>query len=93
MLASLIQIPHFKISMQVQVDLVGALKERKEVFNLELFSGLLPVLVGLLSSRAERHVMVSTEMILELIKNFGMVIKSTLSATSPAKVDLQGEQR
>ncbi|KAF3332983.1 katanin p80 WD40 repeat-containing subunit B1 [Carex littledalei] len=77
----------------VQVDLVGALKEKKEVFDLELFSGLLPVLVGLLSSRTERHVMVSIEMMLELIKIFGTVIKSTLSATSPAKVDLQGEQR
>lgn len=37
--------------------------------------------------------MVSIEMMLELIKIFGTVIKSTLSATSPAKVDLQGEQR
>lgn len=63
------------------------------MFNLELFSGLVPVLVGLLSSRTERHVVVSIEMILELMKTFGVVIKSTLSATSPAKVDLQGEQR
>ncbi|KAJ4809171.1 hypothetical protein LUZ62_021737 [Rhynchospora pubera] len=77
----------------VQVDLVGALKEKKEVFNLELFSGLLPVLVGLLSSRTERHVIVSIEVIIELLKIFGTVIKSTLSATSPAKVDLEGERR
>lgn len=40
--------------MQVQADVVGVLIERMEIITLDLFSCLLPVLLGLLESKAER---------------------------------------
>ncbi|GJM92942.1 hypothetical protein PR202_ga09451 [Eleusine coracana subsp. coracana] len=77
----------------VQADVVSALKGKLDLFNLEIFSSFLPVLAGLLSSKTERHATVSLEMLLDLIKIFGPVIQSTLSANSAVGVDLQAEQR
>jgi katanin p80 WD40 repeat-containing subunit B1 len=40
-----------------------------------------------------RHAIVSLEILLDLIKIFGPVIHSTLSASSTVGVDIQAEQR
>jgi hypothetical protein len=40
-----------------------------------------------------RHAFVSLEILLDLIKIFGPVIHSTLSASSTVGVDIQAEQR
>lgn len=40
-----------------------------------------------------RHAIVSLELLLDLIKIFGPVIRSTLSAHSAVGVDIQAEQR
>ncbi|XP_062223147.1 katanin p80 WD40 repeat-containing subunit B1 homolog KTN80.1-like isoform X2 [Phragmites australis] len=77
----------------VQADVVSALRGKLDLFNLEIFSSSLPVLAGLLSSKTERHATVSLEMLLDLIKIFGPVIHSTLSANSTVGVDIQAEQR
>ncbi|KAG8078146.1 hypothetical protein GUJ93_ZPchr0007g5117 [Zizania palustris] len=77
----------------VQADVVSTLKGKLDLFNLDIFSSFLPVLAGLLSSRTERHGIVSLEMLLDLIKIFGPVIHSTLSAHSAVGVDIQAEQR
>ncbi|WVZ68603.1 hypothetical protein U9M48_017525 [Paspalum notatum var. saurae] len=77
----------------VQADVVSAFKGKLDLFNLEIFSSFLPVLAGLLCSKTERHAMVSLEMLLDLIKIFGQVIRSTLSASSGVGVDIQAEQR
>ncbi|OEL21995.1 Katanin p80 WD40 repeat-containing subunit B1-like protein [Dichanthelium oligosanthes] len=77
----------------VQADVVSALKGKLDLFNLEIFSSFLPVLTGLLSSKTERHATVSLEMLLDLIKIFGPVIHSTLSANLGVGVDIQAEQR
>ncbi|XP_037414355.1 katanin p80 WD40 repeat-containing subunit B1 homolog KTN80.4-like isoform X3 [Triticum dicoccoides] len=77
----------------VQADVVSTLKGKLGLFNLDIFSSLLPVLAGLLNSKTERHAIVALEMLLDLIKIFGPVIHSTLSASSPVGVDLQAEQR
>ncbi|XP_008800146.2 katanin p80 WD40 repeat-containing subunit B1 homolog KTN80.4-like [Phoenix dactylifera] len=77
----------------VQVDLISILKEKIDRFTLELFSCLLPLLVGLSNSRTERHLIISLEMLLELVKIFGPVIHLTMSASSLVGVDLQAEQR
>ncbi|CAL4961060.1 unnamed protein product [Urochloa decumbens] len=77
----------------VQADVVSALKGKLDLFNLEIFSSFLPVLAGLLTSKTERHATVSLEMLLDLIKIFGPVIHSTLSANSGLGVNLQAEQR
>ncbi|KAM0943946.1 putative transcription factor WD40-like family [Dioscorea sansibarensis] len=76
----------------VQVDVISILIEKTRLFTLDLFTCLLPVLAGLLNSKTERHITVSLEMLLELVKAFGPVISSTLSA-SLVGVDLQAEQR
>ncbi|KAG2592178.1 hypothetical protein PVAP13_5NG529500 [Panicum virgatum] len=77
----------------VQADVVSALKGKLDLFNLEIFSSFLPVLAGLLSSKTERHATVSLEMLLDLIKIFGPVIHSTLSANLGVGVNIQAEQR
>lgn len=40
--------------IQVHADVVGVLIERMEIITLDLFSCLLPVLLGLLESKIER---------------------------------------
>uniref|UniRef100_A0ACD5WHY5 Uncharacterized protein n=1 Tax=Avena sativa TaxID=4498 RepID=A0ACD5WHY5_AVESA len=77
----------------VQADVVSALKGKLGLFNLDIFSSFLPVLAGLLNSKTERHAIVSLEILLDLIKIFGPVIRSTLSASPTVGVDIQAEQR
>lgn len=77
----------------VQVDVISALVEKIHLFTLDIFSCLLPLLSGLLNSKTERHVTVSLELLFELVKIFGPVIHSTISASSLVGVDLQAEQR
>lgn len=42
------------LPVQMQADVVGVLIERMEIITLDIFSCLLPVLLGLLESKAER---------------------------------------
>ncbi|CAL9759218.1 unnamed protein product [Musa acuminata subsp. burmannicoides] len=77
----------------VQVDVISILKDKIGLFTLDLFSTLLPVLVGLLNSKIERQTVVSLSLLLELVKIFKPVISSTISASSTVGVDLQAEQR
>lgn len=77
----------------VQADVVSVLKERMDILNLDLFSCLLPVLLGLLDSKTERHATVSLEILLKLVAVFGPVIHSAVSARRGVGVDLHAEQR
>ncbi|KAJ4703409.1 Katanin p80 WD40 repeat-containing subunit B1-like [Melia azedarach] len=77
----------------VQSDMISVLMEKMEILNLDLFSCLLPVLMGLLDSKMERHASISLEMLLKLVAVFGPVIHSTISAPPAVGVDLQAEQR
>ncbi|XP_039019727.1 katanin p80 WD40 repeat-containing subunit B1 homolog KTN80.1-like isoform X2 [Hibiscus syriacus] len=77
----------------VQADVIGVLMEKMEIITLDLFSILLPVLIGLLDSKMERHVNVSLEMLLKLVAVFGPMIRSTVSAPHGVGVDLHAEQR
>ncbi|XVE87972.1 hypothetical protein DITRI_Ditri19aG0030900 [Diplodiscus trichospermus] len=77
----------------VQADVISVLMEKMEILTLDLFSGLLPVLMGLLDSKMERHVNVSLEMLLKLVAVFGPMIRSTVSAPRGVGVDLHAEQR
>ncbi|KAF2303406.1 hypothetical protein GH714_018006 [Hevea brasiliensis] len=77
----------------VQVDVISILMEKMEILTLDLFSCLLPVLVGLLDSKMERHTSVSLEMLLKLVAVFGPVVRSTVSAPPAVGVDLHAEQR
>ncbi|XWS18331.1 hypothetical protein CRYUN_Cryun32bG0034800 [Craigia yunnanensis] len=77
----------------VQADVISVLMEKMEILSLDLFSGLLPVLMGLLDSKMERHVNISLEMLLKLVAVFGPMIRSTVSAPRGVGVDLHAEQR
>ncbi|XVF25869.1 hypothetical protein REPUB_Repub13aG0251000 [Reevesia pubescens] len=79
----------------VQTDVISVLMEKMEILTLDMFSGLLPVLTGLLDSKMERHVNISLEMLLKLVAVFGQMIRSTVSAPRQRGVgiDLHAEQR
>ncbi|WOH11800.1 hypothetical protein DCAR_0831293 [Daucus carota subsp. sativus] len=77
----------------VQAELVSLLVGNMDVVTLDLFSCLLPVLSGLLESKAERHVSVALEMLLKLVAVFGPVIHSTISAPPGVGVNIQAERR
>ncbi|XP_044461680.1 katanin p80 WD40 repeat-containing subunit B1 homolog KTN80.2-like isoform X2 [Mangifera indica] len=77
----------------VQADTISILMEKMEILNLDLFLCLLPVLVGLLDSKMERHANISLEMLLKLVAVFGPMICSTVSAPPAVGVDLHLEQR
>ncbi|TQD88282.1 hypothetical protein C1H46_026163, partial [Malus baccata] len=79
--------------LQVQADVVTVLLEKMDCLTLDLFSCLLPVLLGLLDSKTERHANISLEMLLKLVAVFGPVIHSTVSGPRPVGVNLQAEQR
>ncbi|KAL9234095.1 hypothetical protein vseg_009003 [Gypsophila vaccaria] len=77
----------------VQADVIGVLMEKTEIVTMDLFSCMLPVLVGLLDSKMERHVKISLEMLLKLVSVFGPIIHSTISAPPCVGVDLHQEER
>ncbi|XP_038894612.1 katanin p80 WD40 repeat-containing subunit B1 homolog KTN80.1 isoform X2 [Benincasa hispida] len=77
----------------VQADVISVLIEKMDVLTLDLFSCLLPVLVGLLDSKIERHASLSMEILLKLVAVFGHVISSAVSAPPVVGVDLHAEQR
>ncbi|KAF8370165.1 hypothetical protein HHK36_031796 [Tetracentron sinense] len=77
----------------VQTDVIGVLMEKMEIVTLDLFSCLLPVLMGLLDSKIDRHISISLEMLLKLVAVFGPVIHSTISASPVVGVDLHAEHR
>lgn len=77
----------------VQADVVSVLMERMDVLTLDLFSSFLPMLIGLLDSKIERHAKLSLDMLLKLVAVFGSVIRATVSAPAVVGVDLHQEQR
>lgn len=77
----------------VSADIVSILMEKSDNITLDLCTCLLPLLTSLLESKIDRHVRISLEMLLKLVRIFGPVIHSTLSAVRPVGVDLQSEER
>ncbi|KAI7981292.1 hypothetical protein LOK49_Contig53G00003 [Camellia lanceoleosa] len=77
----------------VQADLMSILMEKMEILTLDLFSCLLPVLLGLLDSKIERHANISLEMLLKLVAVFGPVVRSIISAPPVIGPDLHAEKR
>ncbi|XP_058099733.1 katanin p80 WD40 repeat-containing subunit B1 homolog KTN80.3 [Magnolia sinica] len=77
----------------VLADVISVLMEKSDVVTLDICTCLLPVLTSLIESKMDRHIGISLEMLLKLVRIFGPVIHSTLSASSSVGVDLQAEQR
>ncbi|CAM0901727.1 unnamed protein product [Alopecurus aequalis] len=78
----------------VSADMASILMEKSEAITLDLCTTILPVLSDILESKTDRHVAVSLELVVKLVRTFGPVIHSTVSAgPSSVGVDLQAEQR
>ncbi|XAR56033.1 hypothetical protein NMG60_11036317 [Bertholletia excelsa] len=77
----------------VLADVISLLIEKPDIVTLDICTCLLPVLTCLLESNMDRHQGISLEMLLKLVRLFGSVIYSTLSAPSSVGVDIEAEQR
>ncbi|XP_074579055.1 katanin p80 WD40 repeat-containing subunit B1 homolog KTN80.4-like [Curcuma longa] len=77
----------------VSADVLCSLKDKSDVITLDICTSLLPLLTNLLESKRDRHLGVALEMLLKLVRIFGPVIHSTMSAGPSVGVDLQAEQR
>ncbi|PIA35318.1 hypothetical protein AQUCO_03500011v1 [Aquilegia coerulea] len=77
----------------VSADVISILTEKTDSITLDICTCLLPLLTSLLDSKMDRHLGISLEMLLKLVKTFGSVIHSTLSASTSVGVDIQAEQR
>ncbi|KAK9275625.1 hypothetical protein L1049_022892 [Liquidambar formosana] len=77
----------------VLADVISILTEKIDIVTLDICACLLPLLSCLLESAIDRHLGISLEMLLKLVKIFGSVIYSTLSASSSVGVDIEAEQR
>ncbi|CAN1854298.1 Katanin p80 WD40 repeat-containing subunit B1 homolog KTN80.2, partial [Linum perenne] len=87
------RLPNHSVGIDVQADVISVLIDKIEIITLDLCSSLFPVLVGLLTSKMERHANVSLEMLLKLVAVFGPTIRSTVSAPRPVGVNLHAEER
>ncbi|XVE66427.1 hypothetical protein DITRI_Ditri08aG0079500 [Diplodiscus trichospermus] len=77
----------------VFADLMSIVTQKMDIVTLDICTCLLPLLSGLLESDMDRHLNISLEMLLKLVRVFGSVIYSTLSASAPVGVDIEAEQR
>uniref|UniRef100_A0A9I9D1G8 Katanin p80 WD40 repeat-containing subunit B1 homolog n=1 Tax=Cucumis melo TaxID=3656 RepID=A0A9I9D1G8_CUCME len=77
----------------VAADVISIMTNRIEVVTLDICTCILPVLSGLLESDLDRYLDISMEMLVKLVRTFGSVIYSTLSATSSVGVNIEAEQR
>ncbi|CAN6453442.1 unnamed protein product [Victoria cruziana] len=77
----------------VEADVIGVFLEKFDLITLDTCASMLPLLTGLLSSKIDRHISISLEMLLKLVRTFGSVIHSTMSARTSVGVDLHAEER
>ncbi|PHT26195.1 Katanin p80 WD40 repeat-containing subunit B1 [Capsicum baccatum] len=77
----------------VLADVISFLTEKNDIITLEICTCLLPLLGGLLESNVHRHQDTSLNMLLKLVKVFGSVIYSSMSAPASVWVDIEAEQR
>lgn len=77
----------------VITDVMSLLTAKTDIVTLDTCTCLLPLLNKLLESEMDRHQSISLEMLLKLVRVFGSVIYSSLSAPSSVGVDIEAEQR
>ncbi|PON36542.1 Katanin p80 subunit B [Parasponia andersonii] len=77
----------------VIADIVSIMAEKIDIVTLDICTCLLPLLSGLLESNMDRHIGISLEMLLKLVRIFGSMIYSAISASSSVGVDIEAEQR
>ncbi|XP_074308103.1 katanin p80 WD40 repeat-containing subunit B1 homolog KTN80.3-like isoform X2 [Silene latifolia] len=77
----------------VIADVISLLTEKPDIVTLEICTCLLPLLASLLASEMDRHLGISLELLVKLVRVFGSVVYSTISASSSVGVDIEAEQR
>ncbi|KAM7271866.1 hypothetical protein ACFE04_031080 [Oxalis oulophora] len=74
-------------------DVMSIVNEKMDIVTLDICTCLLPLLTGLLGSDMDRHISIGLEMLLKLVRTFGSMIYSALSARASVGVDIEAEQR
>ncbi|XP_044489612.1 katanin p80 WD40 repeat-containing subunit B1 homolog KTN80.4 isoform X2 [Mangifera indica] len=77
----------------VLADVMSIVTDKIDIVTLDICTCLIPLLSGLLESDMDRHLSVSLDMLLKLVRIFGSMIYSTLSASTSVGVDIEAEQR
>uniref|UniRef100_A0A6N2LEJ7 Katanin p80 WD40 repeat-containing subunit B1 homolog n=1 Tax=Salix viminalis TaxID=40686 RepID=A0A6N2LEJ7_SALVM len=77
----------------VVADVISIVADKIEIVTLDICTCLLPLLTNLLESDMDRHSSISVDMLLKLVRTFGSMIYSTLSASTSVGVDIEAEQR
>eukprot|EP00257_Ricinus_communis_P013855 XP_015571391.1 katanin p80 WD40 repeat-containing subunit B1 homolog isoform X1 [Ricinus communis] len=77
----------------VLADVISVINEKIDIVTLDVCTCLLPLLAGLLESDMDRHLSISLDVLLKLVRTFGSMIYSTVSASTPVGVDIEAEQR
>lgn len=77
----------------VLADVMSIVVEKIEIVTLDICSCLLPLLTGLLESDMDRHLSISLDILLKLVRTFGSMIYSAISASTSVGVDIEAEQR
>ncbi|XP_011046585.1 PREDICTED: katanin p80 WD40 repeat-containing subunit B1 homolog isoform X2 [Populus euphratica] len=77
----------------VLADVISIVADKIDTVTLDICTCLLPLLTNLLGSDMDRHSSISLDMLLKLVRTFGSMIYSTLSASTPVGVDIEAEQR
>ncbi|EPS62586.1 hypothetical protein M569_12203 [Genlisea aurea] len=77
----------------VLADVISLLEGRTDIVNLDICSCLLPLLTGLIESDTDRHQDIGLSVLLKLVRVFGSMIYSSLSAPASVGVDIEAEQR
>ncbi|GAV86938.1 WD40 domain-containing protein/Katanin_con80 domain-containing protein [Cephalotus follicularis] len=77
----------------VLADVMGVVTQKIDIVTLDICTCLLPLLTGLLESNMDRHLSISLDMLLTLVRIFGSVIYSAVSASTSVGVDIEAEQR
>ncbi|XVE49660.1 hypothetical protein DITRI_Ditri01bG0099400 [Diplodiscus trichospermus] len=77
----------------VLADVMSIVTEKMDIVTLDICTCLLPLLSGLLGSNMDRHLSICLDMLLKLVRVFGSMIFSTISASAPVGVDIEAEQR
>ncbi|KAL3510158.1 hypothetical protein ACH5RR_029559 [Cinchona calisaya] len=77
----------------VIADVMSLMTEKADIVTLDTCTCLLPLLNGLLQSEMDRHQNISLDMLLKLVRVFGSLIYSSISAPSSVGVDIEAEQR
>ncbi|KAJ6910184.1 katanin p80 WD40 repeat-containing subunit B1-like isoform X1 [Populus alba x Populus x berolinensis] len=74
-------------------DVISIVADKIDIVTLDICTCLLPLLTNLLESDMDRHLSISLDMLLKLVRMFGSMIYSTLSASTSVGVDIEAEQR